>query len=107
MSLTIGDLIAIIAAVSALLVAFFKTRPEIRKLDGDAAKSYSEAAHNYASQVTDLQERLARAEKELATLTKLREENSDLREWAERLVHQVRSLGGEPVTLRIRHAEGK
>ena len=30
------------------------------------------------------------------------EENTDLRDWAERLVHQVQSLGAEPVKLRFR-----
>lgn len=28
-------------------------------------------------------------------------ELEDVREWAERLVHQVRSLGGEPVKMRV------
>ena len=32
----------------------------------------------------------------------LENENGDLREWAERLVHQVRSMGQEPVKPRVR-----
>ena len=44
-------------------------------------------------------------EREVAELRleneRLRRENGDLKAWAERLVHQVQSLGAMPVTLRI------
>ena len=37
-----------------------------------------------------------------AKYERVMQENADLRDWAERLVHQVQSLGAEPVKLRVR-----
>ena len=46
----------------------------------------------------------AKRDKELrdlvTQLNEVRQNSSDLRDWAERLVHQVRSLGAEPVKIR-------
>ena len=105
-ALSIGEWIALVASFVAILVSLFKTKPEIRALSGDSAESYSEAAKNYAEQVVKLQERLTKAEESLATvmgeINELRKENGDLRDWAERLTHQVKSLGAVPVAMRVK-----
>jgi hypothetical protein len=110
MGVSVGEVAALIVALISIGLSVLKTRPEIHNLTGDAAQSYSEAARNYAAQVVDLQTRLTRAEETIsahsAELSKMMAENADLRDWAERLVHQVRSLGGDPVKMRSR-AEAK
>ena len=105
-SLSIGEIVAIIASIVAVALSIVKTKPEIKAINGETAESYSQAASNYASQVVDLQTRLSKAEHSLATImsevNELRKNNADLREWAERLTHQVKSLGGDPVQMRVK-----
>jgi len=94
-----------LAGLAALIVAF----SERRKKHADYANQISEAALQL---INPLRERLAASEarimeleREVAELRleneRLRRENGDLKAWAERLVHQVQSLGAMPVTLRI------
>jgi len=105
-SISIGEIIAIVGSVIAIALSILKTKPEIRSINGETAESYSQAARNYADQVVDLQTRLSKAEQSLSVImgevNQLRKQNEDLREWAERLTHQVKSMGGEPVQMRVR-----
>jgi predicted nucleic acid-binding Zn-ribbon protein len=109
-ALSIGEWIAIIASLVAIGVSVIKTKPEIRSINGETAESYSQAARNYADEVVNLQTRLTKAEQSLASVmgevNDLRKQNEDLREWAERLTHQIKSLGAEPVAIRMR-VDGK
>lgn len=110
-SLSVGEIIAILASIIAVALSILKTKPEIRSINGETAESYSQAARNYADQVVDLQTRLSKAEHSLAAImgevNELRKNNADLREWAERLTHQVKSLGGDPVQMRVRPEAAK
>jgi hypothetical protein len=105
-ALSLGEWVAIIASLVAVGLSIVKTKPEIRSINGETAESYSQAASNYAAQVVDLQTRLSKAEQGLAVVmgevNELRKNNADLREWAERLTHQVKSMGGDPVQMRVR-----
>lgn len=67
-----------------------------KKDTGDAAESLSTAV---VSLIGPLTGRVDALEKEVQ---QLREENADLRDWAERLVTQVKGLGAEPVKLRTK-----
>lgn len=121
---TLSKLIPVIISVIALLVTILKKPHEMRKLDAEsvkadaeAASSYAEAAKTYSDEVLKLraelnQERCARASLEetwtkrldelKGDMVKLRQENAEYKDWAERLSHQVISLGAEPVPFRPR-----
>jgi len=117
-------LLALIAALPGWYAAFFrepkKDRAAILKTHADAEKVAEEVeimrldrAERLANKVTELETRLDELETENETLKKsivriesenlaLRQENGDLRDWAERLVKQIYGLGDTPVSLRKR-----
>lgn len=83
---------------------------EVKASNGQASESYATAARMTAEENIELKKRLAEAEERLnaieentRALKKLIEDQAqiilDLREWAERLCHQIQSLGAIPVTF--------
>ena len=114
------DIAAVILASLAVYKAFRAQRYDERlaraassKGDADAAASYEELADRAASRAIKLQDQIDELrsqddvqQKEIDDLKADSREKDclieDLREWAERLVHQVISLGGKPVELRMR-----
>ena len=54
------------------------------------------------AEITALRGELEAVRKENAQMRITLVELEDVREWAERLVHQVQSLGAEPVKMRVR-----
>ena len=112
----IGEIIAIVAAVGALIgsvLAWRKTPHETKEIDSrtegqdaDTISKYQVIADRAAERALKLEKRVDDLECEVAKLKEenrqTREENLDLRDWADRLVHQVKSLGGDPVRLRIK-----
>jgi regulator of replication initiation timing len=72
--------------------------------DADTAEKYLNIADIAAERALRLESRVKDLEQEVDHLkqanSRLLKENGDLREWAERLVHQVQSLGVEPVKIR-------
>jgi|GEM_PF-5995980 len=110
-STSLADIAAVILAALALWKAFTTARPEAKKLAGEAQASEADAAESYANVVTIYAGEIRKMRDELAALEsrikiqeselgKLRQENADLRDWAERLHFQVKSLGHEPVKMR-------
>lgn len=119
--MTTADIIVIITSLAALsgsAIAIWrsiKTAPaEIRNTDADAAESSAQAVTLYAKQVSDLKREIMEMEKahELSyqelkndnadmrrRLDVLQKENDLLRDWAQRLAHQVQALGGTPVAM--------
>lgn len=99
---SITELVSVAVSVIAILVAVVRTKPE-------AALNYSQAADNFSKQVIALQVRLEKAENELeqvsVQLTTLKAENEALRDWAQRLTYQLKSLNVEPVKMRAEPAE--
>lgn len=112
-------IIAIITAVVSISGSMAATYMQSRKWrEGELPTSQA----NAAGEITDtslalilpLREEIKSMRSELAAV---REENhmmreklvelEDVREWAERLVHQVQSLGGDPVKMRIRNVVPK
>lgn len=92
--------VAVIAAIPGVLV-WIGSR---QKSNADTAATYQQIANRAAeralslqSQITTLERRIDEQDEEMR---KLMCERDDLQEWAERLVHQVQSLGGQPVTFR-------
>lgn len=111
---SIGDIFAavtslgaLIGSIMAVVIAYRKQPAETRVLNADAAGKVTQSA---LAMLEPLQERVEYLEKELGdacleleslkkTVNALKSENEALQDWARRLVHQVRSLGGEPVKL--------
>ena len=131
-SLIVG-LVGIISTVTMIIVGLIKLPNEKRKIDADAAKSFAEAAKlseeaaafsakRAASSADEFEEYKQKAEEDIHLLkieieslkanVKERDEKleflmcqlDDVQDWAERLVHQVISLGGDPVKIRKRKA---
>ena len=111
----IVGIIGVIGSVSAIALALRKYPFESRNMDASAAKSYAEAAKSSADRAKEIadefEEYKLETEAELKKLNneirslkialKERQETlDDLRDWAERLVHQIQSLGAEPVKIR-------
>ena len=102
-----------IGALITALIYVFKVKTEKRAVNAETEKTeaetisiYQNIADRSAERALKLDIRIttleALVQKQAAELQRLREENADLREWAERLVHQVHGLGAEPVKIRAR-----
>lgn len=100
-------IMGLLTALGALWVALKKRPSEIRVMDADAATKLSSAA---TSLVEPLQKRIDALESDMAAACEqidelekkvkaLKVENGYLVDWAQRLVHQVQSLGGHPVEM--------
>ena len=106
--------IALIAAVpgfilgaASLYLALRKAPVEIAKTSADgeasraeAAESYANATATYAKEVASLRTEVSDLRKKLDESDKLKQslawQVEDLMDWADRLVHQVKSLGDQP-----------
>jgi predicted RNase H-like nuclease (RuvC/YqgF family) len=99
-----------LAGLAALIVAL----AERRKKSADYAEQINRSS---LSLIEPLQKRLDAADKKIAELEaevaelraeniRLRAENGGLKSWADRLVHQVQSLGGTPVKISLAEAAG-
>ena len=104
-------IVAVIASITAILIAVFKAPAERREVgsraesqEADTAEKYQRIASQAADKALKLNERVEQLEimvEELQADLKRKElENEDMRDWAERLVHQVKSMGGQPVVIR-------
>ena len=118
----IASIVGVVLSLIAVIVAWRKAPHEERNLDSSAAKAFEEAASLAAQRSERLDQKITQLEKLVAELqckvknvetenldlkaeTKrqderirvLEEENGDLMEWAEKLVIQVRNLGGTPI----------
>lgn len=89
-------IVGIVGSLAATTIALRKQPHEIKKMDAEATNLYAEAmekAQNaFLCRIDNLEKRV----------TYLEEENSLLRDWAERLVYQVRQLGHEPVKIQLK-----
>ncbi len=110
-------IVSIFGSLSAIALSLRKYPFESRNMDALAAKSYAEAARSSADRAKEIagefekyqletESELKRLNDEIRslkiTLKERQETLEDLRDWAERLVHQVQSLGSEPVKMRQR-----
>jgi SMC interacting uncharacterized protein involved in chromosome segregation len=124
-------LVGILSTLSMIVLGIVKLPAERKKMNADSAKSFAEAAkiseeaaalsakralaasddlESYKIQVkVDIDELKCEVEK-LKKENKLKDEMivdlqlqlDDVQDWAERLVFQVKSLGGDPVKIRKR-----
>lgn len=112
-----------------LAVAFKKYPAEKRNLDAQAAKGFAEAAKlseeaarlsatraetsaiEFSAYKVKTESRIDELEDKVLVLeSEIRERDvviSDLQDWAERLVYQVKSFGGTPVKIRSNKGNGK
>lgn len=111
-----STLLPYIISIIALFIAIFKAPHERREIvsraesqEADTAEKYQRIADRAAETTLKLNERVTELENEvrklLAKLKKAEQENEDLRDWAERLVNQVKCLDAEPVTIRKERSE--
>jgi hypothetical protein len=107
-----------IGALITALIYVLKVKTEKRavnavteKTEAETISIYQNIADRSAERALKLDIRIttleALVQKQAAELQRLREENADLREWAERLVHQVQGLGAEPVKIQARPQESE
>lgn len=101
-----------IGSISAILISIFKQPHEVKNVDADTVKKYAEAASLSADRAQTIveefnayrkqsEEKINTLQAKVLELEKYKDENEVLRDWAERLVHQVQSLGGSPVPMKI------
>ena len=102
----IASLAGVLGGLIAIYATWRKVPHENRGFDASAAEAFEKAATSAAERATRLEERIEKLERLTADqetrIETLEAENDDLRDWAERLVHQVQSMGLEPVKIRIR-----
>lgn len=100
--------LSLVTGAGMLYIAIKKYPHETSETDSNAVKNYIEAIERTGKQLTEMQETQdklretqRRMQKEIdatkAELAEVKRENSDLKDWAERLVFQVKSFGGTPV----------
>lgn len=119
-----NDIVSIVTAliaVATVYIAWRKLKPEYQGLDADAATKYAELVDRAAKRETEYQNRIDEirrsiqvikddSDSKVAALEKCQEElegrigtlereNRSLKDWASRLVHQVKSLGAIPVEI--------
>ena len=106
-------IISVIGSLLAIVIALKKAPHETKEIDShtenqdaDTASKYQDIADRAAVRALGLEVRVNELECEVAKLKdenrRQHSENADLRDWAERLTHQVQSLGGDPMKLRVK-----
>lgn len=102
MDTTIGTILAIIGAVGGLagIAAFFRIRSQNEVDEATATEAIQKAA---LALIEPLQKRIEELERKIE---EQESEIEDVRGWAERLVEQVKCLGGVPVQF-VRRKSGR
>ena len=102
--LIIAAFIGALPGVAALIVQKRKRSADVTCAEADAAESYASATKTYAAEVVRLRNEMKDLRAELdETKKQVKEQDreiQDLRDWAERLVYQIKSLGAVPVEMR-------
>jgi DNA-binding transcriptional regulator GbsR (MarR family) len=112
--LSVIDLAGLAGLIIALWTVFkgLRTQPhEISQINADTVGKYQEAANRAVEQLLSLEGLLKSTQSELESakrlikeqgdmIAKLKSENDDLRDWADRMVHQLMAHEIEPVKLR-------
>jgi hypothetical protein len=96
------SLIIAIPGIYALYLQFKKQRYDEAKTGGEALTIYMTKCDELAQENKLLSDRQTETERKINSLETLVD---DLRDWAERLCHQVISLGGTPVKMRQRSTD--
>ncbi len=94
LDIVVAAMFAAMPGVIAIILNFRKNKKEESKLDADTENVHAEAADKWANQVNNLLDRVGMLE---AKVVQLESELNRWKDWAARLVKQVRSLGHEPV----------
>lgn len=116
MTLSEGILVAIIGAIFGLLGSLASTFLQGWKWKtGEQPRSAADAAGSLTNtslslvtalrlEMSDLRKEVVEVRTENKELRDKMQEFEDVKDWVERLVHQVRSLGAEPVKMRTKRA---
>jgi DNA-directed RNA polymerase alpha subunit len=107
----IGGIVSIGSVITIIWVSIKKTPHETKSIDAEIMVKYAalvkegtEQALQQNKGITDLEIEVKCLKKSLLDSEDLRTEQAltidNLQDWADRLVHQVKSLGGTPVQMR-------
>ena len=94
-------IVGIVGSLAATTIALRKQPHETKKLDAEATNLYAQAMEKAQASF------MARIDKLESRVACVEEENGLLRDWAERLVIQVRSSGREPVKMKMQKIYSK
>lgn len=89
---------AIIGALVPIIVFYLQRKRDNKRYDAELSERYQKIALQESKHRVELEQRLNEKIVELQSqVEEQKEEIEDLRGWAERLVKQVRDLGGTPI----------
>ena len=115
--LDVKDILLVLGIIASLVMSILAARGQFKRIpsqnesdDASAVRSYAEAAERISNQnremanevdrlrgqMNDLQKKL---EEQMTLIQQLKAERDDLKNWAERLVHQLKSHELTPVPL--------
>jgi hypothetical protein len=98
--MSIAEIVTLIVSFSALIGTGFGVYAAWKKTPSENRVSDSTAAERYEGMVVRQADRIEALENKLIGYDDLKRDLVDFKDWAERLCHQVISLGGTPVKFR-------
>jgi uncharacterized coiled-coil protein SlyX len=113
---TLSSLMALLVAAGSMYIALKKAPVDTENTKVDTAQKYQLIADQAAERALKLDKRIVELEQKVdeqdvkieaqeKEIIRYQHEISDLRDWAERLVHQLQSVDITPVKIRVRTYE--
>lgn len=111
-------IVGVLGSITSLYLSMRKAPKELKRMDIDTGAQALETTERALQIASDAAEQIQAVRKELEELshkyfamqTELDETKEDVlryQDWAERLVHQVQSLGAEPVKIKPKRVKEK
>lgn len=100
--MTPAELVTILTALAGIISVFVSLVTATNSAKKDAVASLERMVDNLTTQVQRLSEENAIVR---GIMDEVREENADLKAWAEELVRQIKGLGAEPAPFKPRGKE--
>ena len=102
----LGVIVALVVSVAGIALAWFKSRPELLKLDAETSEIFQQMLEKEVNKgiardntILGMKTRIACLEAELENMCN---ERDALKDWADRLVKQVVAAGKTPAKMRRR-----
>ena len=101
-------IVGVVGSISGILLSLRKYPHEAAGIDAETMKTYTEALKMQQERYDVLEAKFDAYRAEIESrIDTLEEENDLLKDWAERLVHQVQALGEVPVKIKPRKVKEK
>lgn len=105
------DIVPLVVSMFTLYILYRKLKPEVVKIESEANSENASAVESYAKATQIYSDELARVNEQIRILIAKGEQKdkiimeqtitiSEVTDWAERLVYQVRSMGAVPVPFK-------